>query len=297
MNIFSSPDPAVKKLLGWKLGDEEDRWALKAVDSLVKKMRKRKNHCYGTVEDLEYALANPGSRSSNFKELKPSEDCLFPYDARSEQVGQPNSALQNHQQGGHLQQIGHFHLSPSALSDDDDYLSQLVPTISSHSIIAKNTYSRPQPVYWCSICYYELNTRVGEPFKVSVNSVVIDGFTDPSSESRICLGLLSNVNRNFTIENTRRHIGMGIRLSCTENGVLLMLEKAKSDGYQHVYELQKMCFVRLSFVKGWGADYHRQDVTSTPCWLELQLHQPMAWVDMALSDLEPPDHRGITSVS
>uniref|UniRef100_A0A915M7N1 Mothers against decapentaplegic homolog n=1 Tax=Meloidogyne javanica TaxID=6303 RepID=A0A915M7N1_MELJA len=319
MNIFSSPDPAVKKLLGWKLGDEEDRWALKAVDSLVKKMRKRKNHCNGTVEDLEYALANPGSRSrcvtiprsldgrlqishrkglphviycrvwrwpnlQSHQELKPSEDCLFPYDARSEQ-------------GGHLQQIGHFHLSPSALSDDDDYLSQLVPTISSHSIIAKSTYARPQPVYWCSICYYELNTRVGEPFKVSVNTVVIDGFTDPSSESRICLGLLSNVNRNFTIENTRRHIGMGVRLSCTENGVLLMLEKAKSDGYQHVYELQKMCFVRLSFVKGWGADYHRQDVTSTPCWLELQLHQPMAWVDMALSDLEPPDHRGITSVS
>uniref|UniRef100_A0A914KS16 Mothers against decapentaplegic homolog n=1 Tax=Meloidogyne incognita TaxID=6306 RepID=A0A914KS16_MELIC len=452
MNIFSSPDPAVKKLLGWKLGDEEDRWALKAVDSLVKKMRKRKNHCYGTVEDLEYALANPGSRSrcvtiprsldgrlqvshrkglphviycrvwrwpnlQSHQELKPSEDCLFPYDSRSEQIcinpyhyhrvdqpnagklemankmsllsstpqlpppnslssllgsksavcgcasssscsssssysssfsssfstGQPNSALQNQQQGGHLQQIGHFHLSPSALSDDDDYLSQLVPTISSNSIIAKSTYARPQPVYWCSICYYELNTRVGEPFKVSVNSVVIDGFTDPSSESRICLGLLSNVNRNFTIENTRRHIGMGIRLSCTDNGVLLfnqsdsavfvqsrnanfkyglqatavcrvppggasmlifdylifggMLEKAKSDGYQHVYELQKMCFVRLSFVKGWGADYHRQDVTSTPCWLELQLHQPMAWVDMALSDLEPPDHRGITSVS
>jgi hypothetical protein len=52
MNLFSSLDPAVKKLLGWKLGDEEDRWALKAVESLVKKMRKRKNHGYGTVEDL-----------------------------------------------------------------------------------------------------------------------------------------------------------------------------------------------------------------------------------------------------
>ena len=37
-----------------------------------------------------------------------------------------------------------------------------------------------------------------------------DGFTDPSNNSdRFCLGLLSNVNRNSTIENTRRHIGKG----------------------------------------------------------------------------------------
>uniref|UniRef100_A0A1I8BS41 Mothers against decapentaplegic homolog n=1 Tax=Meloidogyne hapla TaxID=6305 RepID=A0A1I8BS41_MELHA len=364
MNLFSSPDPAVKKLLGWKLGDEEDRWALKAVDSLVKKMRKRKNHCYGTVEDLE---------------LRPSEDCLFPYDGRNEQIcinpyhyhrvdqsssgkgeignklcflsntpcspqlpatnslssllgsksavcgcasssscsssssysssfssslstGQPNSVLQNQKEGGHLQQIGHFHLSPSALSDDDDYLAQLVPTISSHSVVAKNTYTRAQPIYWCSICYYELNTRVGEPFKVSVNTVVIDGFTDPSSESRKFLDVQFNQSDSAVFVQSRNanfKYGLQAAAVCRvpPGGASMMLEKAKSDGYQHVYELQKMCFVRLSFVKGWGADYHRQDVTSTPCWLELQLHQPMAWVDMALTDLELPDHRGITSVS
>jgi hypothetical protein len=40
--------------------------------------------------------------------------------------------------------------------------------------------------------------------------VLVDGFTDPSNnKSRFCLGLLSNVNRNSTIENTRRHIGKG----------------------------------------------------------------------------------------
>lgn len=69
-------------------------------------------------------------------------------------------------------------------------------------------YSEPQ--YWCSIAYYELNSRVGEVFHATSNQVVIDGFTDPNNNSnRFCLGLLSNVNRNSTIENTRRHIGRG----------------------------------------------------------------------------------------
>lgn len=53
MNIFTSLDPAVKKLLGWKMGDEEEKWALKAVDSLVKKMQKRKNQGYGRINDEE----------------------------------------------------------------------------------------------------------------------------------------------------------------------------------------------------------------------------------------------------
>lgn len=70
------------------------------------------------------------------------------------------------------------------------------------------TYQEPQ--YWCSIVYYELNNRVGEAFHASHNSIVTDGFCDPSNNAdRFCLGLLSNVNRNSTIENTRRHIGKG----------------------------------------------------------------------------------------
>jgi hypothetical protein len=55
-----------------------------------------------------------------------------------------------------------------------------------------------------------------------------------------------------------------------------MLEKAKTQGYHHVNELQKMCFIRLSFVKGWGAAYHRQDITSTPCWLDIRLNKPLS---------------------
>ncbi len=52
--------------------------------------------------------------------------------------------------------------------------------------------------------------RVGEAFHASQTSIVVDGFTDPSNNhDRFCLGLLSNVNRNSTIENTRRHISKG----------------------------------------------------------------------------------------
>lgn len=73
--------------------------------------------------------------------------------------------------------------------------------------------SLEEPEHWCSIAYYELNSRVGEVFHATSKNIVIDGFTDPSNNSnRFCLGLLSNVNRNSTIENTRRHIGKGVHL-------------------------------------------------------------------------------------
>jgi MAD (mothers against decapentaplegic) family protein 1 len=58
-SLFSFTSPAVKKLLGWKQGDEEEKWAEKAVDSLVKKLKKKK----GAVEDLERALSCPGAPS------------------------------------------------------------------------------------------------------------------------------------------------------------------------------------------------------------------------------------------
>lgn len=41
-SLFSFTSPAVKRLLGWKQGDEEEKWAEKAVDSLVKKLKKER---------------------------------------------------------------------------------------------------------------------------------------------------------------------------------------------------------------------------------------------------------------
>ena len=52
--------PAVKRLLEWKQGDEEEKWAEKAIESLVKKLKKKK----GALEELEKALSNPGTRTN-----------------------------------------------------------------------------------------------------------------------------------------------------------------------------------------------------------------------------------------
>lgn len=455
-SLFSFTSPAVKKLLGWKQGDEEEKWAEKAVDSLVKKLKKKK----GAIEELEKALSSPGQPSKcvtiprsldgrlqvshrkglphviycrvwrwpdlqSHHELKPLEQCEYPFSAKQKEVcinpyhykrvespvlppvlvprhseyppghpmlsntfqavpepamphnvsfsaqgftsPPPNSALSGTlsppaapasslsgvaspsssiSSSAPNSPFGLPETPPPAYSPQDDSQpgtdSSQTPmdTTVIPPDVAPVTYQEPQ--YWCSIAYYELNSRVGEVFHAQSHSIIIDGFTDPSNNNnRFCLGLLSNVNRNSTIENTRRHIGKGVHLyyvggevyaECLSDSAIFvqsrncnhshgfhpttvckippgcslkifnnqefaqLLSQAVNHGFEAVYELTKMCTIRMSFVKGWGAEYHRQDVTSTPCWIEIHLHGPLQWLDKVLTQMGSP-HNPISSVS
>ncbi|PAA57196.1 hypothetical protein BOX15_Mlig023763g3 [Macrostomum lignano] len=76
------------------------------------------------------------------------------------------------------------------------------------------------PEHWCSISYFEQDEQIGETFKVPYRQsiVTIDGYTDPSSTHRFCLGQLSNVRRTDVSERARLHIGRCVSLSMVGSG-------------------------------------------------------------------------------
>ncbi|CAL1526176.1 unnamed protein product [Lymnaea stagnalis] len=424
VSLFSFTSPAVKRLMGWKQGDEEAKWAEKAIESLVKKLKKKK----GVLEDLEYAIQtkDPCSKCVTIQrsldgrlqvshrkglphviycrvwrwpdlqshhELKSVESCQFPFSSKQKEIC-INPYHYRHVESPVLPPVlvPRYDFSPEfvptfqpppepsmpynvtypfdtqqALPSDtlsqysSSCLSSDTPPPPYHSLPDQNGHcynmdtcdqyslspcssveSTPpqsppmQPIsyqeldHWCNIVYYELNSRVGEQFRASCNSVTVDGFTDPSHVGRFCLGILSNVNRNSTVENTRRHIGRGVHLyyvggevfaECLSNSSIfvqsrncnysygfhpttvckippgcslkifdnkefsLLLSQSVNHGFEAVYELSKMCIIRMSFVKGWGAEYHRQDVTACPCWIEIHINSPLQWLDEILKQM------------
>lgn len=71
-NMFTSTtQPYVKKLLGWKQGDEEDKWAEKAVEALVKRLSKKNK---AGLDELNMALKYQGRKPSQCVTIQRSRD-------------------------------------------------------------------------------------------------------------------------------------------------------------------------------------------------------------------------------
>ncbi|KAF8571032.1 hypothetical protein P879_08125 [Paragonimus westermani] len=373
--------PALTGSLGWKQGDEEGKWAQKAIETLVKKLKKRK----GVLENLQYALTHPNEPSEcvtiprsldgriqvshrkgfphviycrvwrwpdlqSHHELRSIECCKVPFNSK-----EPEVCINPY----HYARVDYPGILWSTCSCCPVLPPVLVPRYNEYPVPQNNgeetdgrqteppfDASRPdvgtsgmqpvsyqEPKYWCSVVYYELNARVGEAYFASLPSILIDGFTDPSRNSgRFSLGLLSNINRSLTVENTRKQIGKGLHLythggdvyaeclsdssvfvqsrECNERhrfhsttvikippgGSLRIfsnrhfaqiLSFTVTQGVEATYDLIRMCTIRISFVKGWGAEYHRQDVTSTPCWIEVHLRGALLWLDRILRQMGP----------
>ncbi|MFH4979754.1 hypothetical protein AB6A40_006463 [Gnathostoma spinigerum] len=212
---------------------------------------------------------------------------------------------------------------------------QIRPKLTTMNVnIDEGPPAAPVPDAWCHAYYYELNQRVGEPFKGGKSHVIVDGFCAPSEAERFCLGALANVNRNPGVINARRQIGRGVRIfrrgedvfaECLSEAPVFiqspihavhahdhpatvyrlpsghtmqifdsksfdaLLEQSASQGFHAVYSLQRMCHMRISFVKGWGEQYKRQTITSTPCWVEIHLPVPLQKLDRLLSKLSGPN--------
>ncbi|PAV70010.1 hypothetical protein WR25_15204 [Diploscapter pachys] len=179
------------------------------------------------------------------------EDYGLEYDMNGQHMQQQSSQQQSYQDWINSGCIPNQQLNNEMYQSNND-LSQVHIPASSHV-----------PDHWCSIIYYELDTQIGETFKVrwEMPEVTVDGGMDPQGEKsgRFCLGALSNIHRGEASEKARIHIGHGLHLQHLPDGRVILQSLSKifvQSGY-------------LDFCNGcpYGSKVHRFTQESPPTTL------------------------------
>ncbi|XP_049797557.1 mothers against decapentaplegic homolog 6 [Schistocerca nitens] len=157
---------------------------------------------------------------------------------------------------------------------------------------------------WCKLAYWELATRVGRLFPVEAATVSV--FSAPHAGDGLCIEALAPSAAHDAVRRTRPKIGLGVTLSL-EGDTVWAHNRSKApifvnsptlddpdsraplvyrvppgyclDIFDRSRAVPDRCAegpvdpnsVRISFAKGWGPKYSRQEVTACPCWLEVLL--------------------------
>ncbi|KAJ8970920.1 hypothetical protein NQ314_000970 [Rhamnusium bicolor] len=167
------------------------------------------------------------------------------------------------------------------------------------------------PLEWCNLAYWELSQRVGPPFPVEPPAVNVFGDVPYGDGLNLETLAQHSFSPPESVRRTRCKIGLGITLSREDDCVWvynrsdnpifvssLTLEDPDSPSPTRVPAEHCLCVydsvkaaqqnfgwnfthpqfgpidpnsIRISFVKGWGQNYSRREITLCPCWLEILL--------------------------
>ncbi|XP_063926160.1 mothers against decapentaplegic homolog 6 isoform X2 [Zophobas morio] len=166
------------------------------------------------------------------------------------------------------------------------------------------------PSEWCRLAYWELAQRVGPLYPVEAPAVNVFGDVPYCDGLSLETLSQHNCNAPESVRHGRCKIGLGVTLSHeggsvwvynrSDNPIFvnsLTLDSADSPLPTRVPAEQCLCVydpkkaahrtcgwdfttpfgpvdpnsIRISFAKGWGPCYKRQEITSCPCWLEILL--------------------------
>uniref|UniRef100_A0A8B9J5P0 Mothers against decapentaplegic homolog n=1 Tax=Astyanax mexicanus TaxID=7994 RepID=A0A8B9J5P0_ASTMX len=243
MSVSSTPTSndaclsIVHSLMCHRQGGESESFSKRAIESLVKKLKEKKDEldslitavttngahpskCVTIQRTLDGRLQVAGRKGFphviyarlwrwpdlHKNELKHVKYCQFAFDLKCDSV----CVNPYHYERVASPGIGecvfntHTHTHTQTLHTGHLTLSLSGP-VHNELVFQPPISTHPAPDYWCSIAYFEMDVQVGETFKVpsSCPVVTVDGYVDPSGGDRFCLGQLSNVHRTEAIERAR----------------------------------------------------------------------------------------------